>query len=536
MGSGDPARVILAVLAVADGTPTDAIRGWLRSRGNAEVRALASSQGAFRDLVSRSERYLAGYTPEAVRSRTAHRVVPALSLGLPAAEAALLALIAIDMISSGKDGALLTRAFSVAMGCTQKSITNRADSLAASALLRVAAKQVGVPTRVRLRRTEASMVTDEMTALIEDLGAGTGSRLTELFFAVRSPALSYGDLGYDAWYVSLCEALGIRKATIPASRASRARSRMRDLANTDDLLEAIRVLETSEVIEARDAAEAERAAAAIVRAESATETRARKAAGWAWVDSLDLPKRSAKNTVLTRFLREARESMSLLDIGVHRYAIDVLTDRLRKRSWTDERITIVLDGIFPGRHIARWTAAHGDIPTNDRDALVAWVARVLPADDTIPRTIVAHLGLDDERALRLQDAAIIVKRTAKFTNAHGAVPTEQTALIAWVQAVRASSKDADVLALRRLLVRSGIARTTAQRAFPDSRLTRFHSERGAIPAGDDNAAIVAWVQNDVARAPRRAEATLRDDLAVVGWSDAVIDRAIPFLMEGTGHV
>lgn len=479
VGSGDPARVILAVLAVALGTPTDAIRVWLRSRGNPEVRALASSQGAFRDLVSRSERYLAGYSPEAVRERTAHRVVPALSMGLPAAEAALLALIAIDMIESGKDGALLTRAFSVAMNCTQKSVTNRADSLAASALLRVAAKQVGVPTRVRLRRTEASMVTDEMTTLIDDLGAGTDSRLTELFFAVRSPALTYGDLGYDAWYVSLCEALGIRKSTIPASRASRARSRMRDLANTDDLLEAIRLLETSEVIEARDAAEAERAAAAIVRAESASETRVRKAAGWAWVDSLYLPKRSAKESALKSFTDAARKSADLLDADARRYAVDALTKSFEKRHWDAERIESTLDGIFPDRAIMRWTAVHGAVPT-ELEAFVAWIAKTLPADDVIPREIVAHLGLDDERAARFADAAVLVKRRG-----------------------------------------------------------RFYDKRGAIPPGDDNAAIVAWVQRDVARVPRRAEATLRDDLSVAGWSDTVIDRAIPYLLEprkGTGHV
>lgn len=71
------------------------------------------------------------------------------------------------------------------------------------------------------------------------------------------------------------------------------------------------------------------------------------------------------------------------------------------------------------------------------------------------------------------------------------------------------------------------------------RRERFYDKRGAIPPGDDNAAIVAWVQNDVSRVPRRAEETLRDDLAVAGWSDTVIDRAIPYLLEprkGTGHV
>lgn len=557
VGSGDPARVILAVLAVANGTPTDALRQWLRSRGTPDVRALASSHGAFRDLVTRSERYLAGYSPEMVRERTSHRIVPALSLGLPANEAALLALIACDMIDSGKDGALLTRAFSVAMNSTQKSITNRADSLAGRRLLAMSSKQIGVPTRVRLRRTEATVSTEATTALIEDLAAGTDSELTETFFAVRSPALSYADLGYDAWYLALCDALGIRKEIIPASRSSRARSRMRDQAGTDNLLDALRVLETSEVIEARDAVEAERAAVAVVRAESATETRARKAAGWKFVEDIaplprraspieieddddDKPARVRKTRDFPTFLSDAKKVAGDLDPGVRRYAADALMQTLRRRDWDAAKIEKTIDTIFPDHSVLRWVAAHGAIPT-ERAEFIAWVAKTLSANDAIPAELCDHLmrtrRFDEARLATLEQEAAIVKRTERHTLTHGVMPTDPQAFVTWMRAVRADMRDDEVVHLRRLVVRGGIARSTATAAFSDCRLAKFYAERGNAPMGTDIAGANAFVNAKTALAPKRALASLRDDLESAGWSTVAIDRALPHLIEkGTDNV
>lgn len=471
VGSGDPARVVLAVLAASGDTPSDAIRMWLRSRGNAEVRALASSAGSFRSLVESSERYLADYSPERVRERTAHRIVPALSLGLPAPEAALLAMVAIDMIRSGKDGTLLTRAFSVAMNSTQKSVTNRADSLASRGLLRIAVKRTGVPTRVRLRQSETIISNDQTAALIADLAAGTDSALTELFYAVTHPALAYSDLGYDAWYCSLLDALGIRKQLIPAARSSRTRKRMRELAGTDNLHDALRVLATDEVMQALDYAETERQIAATLRAESAAEHRARKQAGYGFVDDIaPLPRRGARD--ISGWLAETRETADALDAGVLPFALDALTRTMVRRGWSDKKITQTLDAVFP-----------------DRDA---------------------H----------------------RYIVVHGRVPTDRTEMVAWVREVQKTYRPIDAVALRRAIVSAGLTRGIARREFPDARLATFYSERGDVPEGTDIDEIKRWVLAPGALAPSAATASLRDDLEVAGWQRSYIDNAIRRLTEG----
>lgn len=535
MGVGDPARVILSVLAAAKGVPSDDVRAWLRSRGNAEVRATASARGTFQSLYERSESYLASYSPERVRSRSALRVVRGLSSGLPAPEAALLALLALDMMESGKDGALLTRALSVTMGSTQKSVTNRADSLETRGLLRIAARQTGVPTRVRLRKSDTRYITEQTEALIADLSAGTDSRLTDLFYAVRSPALSYTDLGYDAWYVSLCDALNIRKATIPASRSSRARTRMRELAGTDDLLEALRTLETSEVVRARGEAEAARQEHAAVRAIGSAENRERKQIAYAWVEALDIPRKGAQSAPLAAFITSATESAASLDPAVQRFAAEALTTELRKRLWEEERVEKVLSDVFRNRRILRWVAAHGAVP-HDPGGLVKWVATALPADDRMPAEMREHFSKverhPDDKIDELETRAAQRKRVGKYIDAHGAAPREMPALAEWQRLVWSAlrDKDGEAIYLRRYLVSRGIAASTAARAFPDGRLDKFYVERGAAPQGTDRAAMGAWVNQDAARAPRRAEASLRFDLEAAGWEARVIDAALPHLL------
>lgn len=477
VGNGDPAKVVLAVLAVSDGAPTETIRQWLRSRGNADVRAIASSPKTFRSLVERSAHYLATYSPEEVRKRTASKVVRALSTGLPPAEAALIALIALDMMESGRDGTLLTKAFAVAMRTPPKTVLRRADALASRGLLTVAPKRVGVPTRVRLRRTEVldESVTEQTLTLIEDLGAGKDSALTALFYAVRSPALAYSDLGFDAWYVSLCDALGIRTKIIAHDRSSRVRSKMRSLAGTDNLLDALRVLETPEVVQARDDAEAERKITAALRAEGVAENRARKSAGYTFVEDIaPLPRRGARD--IKDWVVESRETANALDAGALPHALDALTRTLRKREWSEDKITATIDAIFP-----------------------------------------------DHEAFR-------------YVVTHGRVPTDRTALVTWVREVQKGYRPMDAVALRRATVRAGLTRAIAKREFPDARLTDFYIARGDVPAGSEIDAIKSWVLAPGVLAPAAAIGTLRDDLEITGWSPQFIESALPRLTEkGTGQ-
>ncbi|WP_298038954.1 hypothetical protein [uncultured Microbacterium sp.] len=392
-----------------------------------------------------------------------------------------------------------------------------------------------MPTRVRLRKVDPALVTEQTESLIADLSAGTDSVLTDLFYAVRSPALSYTDLGYDAWYVSLCDALGIRKATIPASRSSRARSRMRELAGTDDLLEALRTLETVGVVQARGEAEAERQEHAAVRATNSAENRERKQAAYAWVDSLDIPRKGALPPAVEAFVKSATESAADLDPAVQRFAAEALTTELRKRLWEEERNQTVRDGVFRNHRILRWIAAHG-APPHDADGLVEWVALSLPADDKMPAAMREHFTVvehfDEERVEKLEARAAQRKRVGKYIDAHGVAPRDMPALAEWQRQVWSALRDKNVEAifLRRYLVSRGVAPTTAVRAFPDGRLDAFYTERGAAPQGTDRGAMGSWVNQDAARAPRRAEASLRFDLEAAGWETRVIDAALPHLL------
>ena len=98
-------------------------------------------------------------------------------------------------------------------------------------------------------------------------------------------------------------------------------------------------------------------------------------------------------------------------------------------------------------------------------------------------------------------------------------------------------RDDEVVHLRRLVVRGGIVRSTATAAFSDSRLAKFYAERGNVPMGTDIAGANAFVNAKTALAPKRALASMRDDLESAGWSTVAIDRALPHLIEkGTDNV
>lgn len=544
-------------MAVAkDGTPPDTLRQWLRTRGNPEVQQLASNRRRFKELVKHSRGYVARYSPEGVRESTASHVVSALTRGLRGAEAALLALVGIDMMESGKDGTLLTGAFAVTMGSTQQTITNRARKLASIDLLTIASVSDGATTRVRMCKSEPAIVTDEMTALIADLAAGTDSALTELFFAVRSPVFGRTGLNYDAWYLTLLDALRIRDEVIGSagrSRVSRTRSRMRGLAGTDDLLDLIREMETPELLEEAAEAEVERKVNAALRTGDIRVARARRDAGWDFVERIaPLPRRSAhdedapvtdthrtrkpsKTRTYRQFLKDAKVIADTLEAGERKYACDALATRLVGRDWDDDRIAETLHAVFPDHMILRWVVAHGAVPAG-RSSLVEWVAKALPASDLLPVELREHFSktmhLDEVNIAKVVTDAVRIKRVGRFVDDLGEVPSDRTEVVAWFREAQKTYRPSEVVALRNEFERVGLSRVIARREFPDARLAAFYAARGDVPAGTDTDEIKRWVRADSALAPVAAIGSLRDDLEIAGWSENFIVSALPRLTKG----
>lgn len=284
-----PVAVALAVLARASSVNASVghVQVWLRSRGNAGVKSLASDTSAWRAVTASAKRWRESSSPGGadVRLRVARRGVAALLRGLPTGEAALVAVLTLGMLDDENqwDSALVSRKLSVSLGAGHSTIQGRVRKLDGAGVLTLLSKGRGVPGRVRFAPLPKSV--DALfgeyplaRALVDALVSGEETDAVRVLRSVASPALHYGEraLTPDAWLYSLLSLLDA-ESVVSASRVSRARTTLRKAGVTaDTFADAVVDLSDGEPTALRDDAERARVAIARERTESAENARALK--------------------------------------------------------------------------------------------------------------------------------------------------------------------------------------------------------------------------------------------------------------------
>ncbi len=352
----DPARVTLSVLAAPrpEGV-TDALRRtWLRARGGSAVRSLLADTSNWRRLLADASDYVV--SPIDVRRRVAERLVAALTHALSANEARLLALLALDMLTTGRDSAQVTRRFDVVAGTTRATTMRAVKTLSELGVLTVTRKQTGVPTAVRLARVAPTTGwTSDVGQLVEAIA--DDDRTNDAYrtlLTVTSPVLGYltrdvdgrvSGFPVDGWYMTILDLIGARIATIPAPRASRARRALRDLGIPDDpadFADAIAAMETDDVRRRYAKAESERAAAAEVRGASAQDARGARRAAWKALEALGAPalpnpKTKAADARRTEWIKSVGELVKAAPPEQLPALRDVIRRALIGRGWDEEQ-------------------------------------------------------------------------------------------------------------------------------------------------------------------------------------------------------
>lgn len=280
------ASIVLAVLARAldqNVSLTDA-RRFLRSRSVPSVRDLCGS-AQWRTLAALATSH-AAESPLARRRRVARRVAIASASGLPAGEAALVALLGLAILDREEswDSVNITAYLAVRLGVSHTSVAARVKKLEERGVLTVLSRGRGVPSRVRFasptKDAAAILEVPEVAAFRDALIEGEDTASVRVMRTILLPAIGYGALDEATWSVAMARVLGVHRKVLGEARVNRAMRTLRSLGidpkSADAFVAGAHRLSEGEADVRYREREAERKLAAQERAASAQAARLMK--------------------------------------------------------------------------------------------------------------------------------------------------------------------------------------------------------------------------------------------------------------------